>query len=176
MHITGYIEAFIRENQTGDVKSIPEKLLKYFRLLCPNNATTFHVSGYTENGEIELYTVDIAGDSIDKIDTSRSGATWSGQIDILSRLLHAVTTLENGQAHPLPPSPILWDYFSLQDAVEFAEYAINTTIDSLRFMNRVKTVGGPIDILIIKPDSHRWLARKKLHASSCVSWNDSESI
>ena len=175
-HITGYIEAFIREHQTEDIIHLSDELLKYFKSLCPNNNTTFHVSGYTEEGECVLYTIDIARDLIERIDTSSSGATWSGQSDILSRLLNSVAIIDNGVTHPLPPSPILWNYFSLQDAVEFAEYAIKTTIDSLHFMNRVKTVGGPIDILIIKPGSHRWLARKKLHTSSCMEMSDDEFI
>ena len=39
------------------------------------------------------------------------------------------------------------------DAIDFAKYAIQTTIDTMKFQQRGKTVGGPIDILIIKPDN-----------------------
>ena len=53
--------------------------------------------------------------------------------------------------------------FTLQDAIEFAEFVISATINSMKFQKRPKTVGGPIDILIIKPENAFWLQRKELH-------------
>ena len=53
---------------------------------------------------------------------------------------------------------------TLQDAIDFADYAIRTTIETIRFQHKEKTVGGPIDILIVKPnESPTWIKRKKLH-------------
>ena len=48
---------------------------------------------------------------------------------------------------------IPFNHFTIQDAIDFAKYAIQTTIDTMKFQHRGKTVGGPIDILIIKPDN-----------------------
>ncbi|MBQ7327920.1 MAG: hypothetical protein IJX00_03060 [Clostridia bacterium] len=64
----------------------------------------------------------------------------------------------------LPEAQISWENMSLQDAVDFVVFAIETTIKSMRFLSVYKTVGGPIDILIIKPKDAKWLQRKKLKA------------
>ena len=50
----------------------------------------------------------------------------------------------------LPNEEILWGYFTLQDAVDFARYAVETTINTMRFKNVVETVGGNVDILCIQ--------------------------
>ena len=57
---------------------------------------------------------------------------------------------------------IAWNLLTLQDAVDFARYTIQTTIETMRFEQRVKTVGGPIDVLIIKPTGAKFLVRKEL--------------
>ena len=56
-------------------------------------------------------------------------------------------------------------HWTLQDAIEFAEFVINATINSMRFQKRPKTVGGPIDILVLKPEESFWIKRKELHSS-----------
>lgn len=63
-----------------------------------------------------------------------------------------------------PELDIAWGLLTLQDGIEFAEYAIKTTIDTMRFQIAPKTVGNPIDILVIKPDGAKWIKRKELHA------------
>ncbi len=50
----------------------------------------------------------------------------------------------------------------LQDAIDFAVYAIQTTIDTMRFQARRKTVGGPIDVLALTPDEVKWIQKKEL--------------
>ena len=47
---------------------------------------------------------------------------------------------------------IAWNFMTLQDAIDFVRYAINITIETMRFSNVNKTVGGPIDILVITPN------------------------
>jgi len=63
-----------------------------------------------------------------------------------------------------PELDIAWSLMTLQDGIDFAEYAIKTTIDTMRFQMAPKTVGNPIDILIIKPDGAKWIKHKELHA------------
>lgn len=80
-----------------------------------------------------------------------------------------VETLEDriiipGVAPWKPDVNILCDYFTLQDGVDFAKFAIQTTIDAMHFQAVPKTVGGPIDILVITPSEARWVAHKELHA------------
>jgi len=50
----------------------------------------------------------------------------------------------------------------LQDAIDFSIFAIRTTIDTIRFQPRPKTVGGPIDVLVIKPEETIWVQHKAL--------------
>ena len=61
--------------------------------------------------------------------------------------------------------PIAWNYFTLQDAVDFAKYAVKITIDTMKFQQRIKTVGGDIDILVLKPNKSFWISRKKMENS-----------
>jgi len=63
-----------------------------------------------------------------------------------------------------PELEIAWGLMTLQDGIDFANYAIKTTIDTMRFQVASKTVGGPIDILVIKPNGAEWIQRKELHA------------
>lgn len=79
------------------------------------------------------------------------------------------TVLKNQIAIPSgslrqPEMDVAWDLMTLQDGIDFAEYAIKTTIDTMRFQIAPKTVGGPIDILVIKPNGAQWIKHKELHA------------
>jgi len=62
----------------------------------------------------------------------------------------------------LPHFVIPFQFFTLQDAIDFSVYAIQTTIDTIKFQPRAKTVGGPIDVLVIKPTECIWVSRKQL--------------
>ena len=68
-----------------------------------------------------------------------------------------------GESLRQPELDIAWDLMTLQDGVDFATYAIKTTIDTMKFQVAPKTVGGPIDILVIKPNGGQWIQRKELH-------------
>ena len=81
----------------------------------------------------------------------------------MSRILRPVRLLTtDGKLVEMVNYPILWQYFTLQDAVDFARYAVKTTIDTMRFQRRVKTVGGAIDILVIKPTEAFWIEKRQL--------------
>ena len=120
---------------------------------------------------------------------TNQGAMWDGETLVLSKLIKSqiispqiieadnvnlsnpdgsLTIIEKAAIlnHKnmciLPEAPIAWQYMSLQDAVDFVKFAIETTINSMRFQSINKTVGGPIDILIIKPNKTKWLQHKSL--------------
>lgn len=59
-------------------------------------------------------------------------------------------------------SNIPWEYMSIQDAVDFIKFAFDATINHMQFQSVNKTVGGPVDVLIIKPNSTSWLKRKEI--------------
>lgn len=176
--LAGYVESFMHEkiNKETDVCDVPSLLVQFFSVYSPIPDIIFHVAGYSgkENALIQkVYRVFVKSNHIEEIDTSSQGAAWNGETEILSRIINSLWTQrikkddktgEEGILYEeLKSPPIPWNFFSLQDGIDFATYAINTTIETMRFQERLKTVGGPIDILIIKPDGTLWVARKTLH-------------
>lgn len=86
---------------------------------------------------------------------------WDGEGDILARLLSPVAIrTPQGSNLALPDYPVALNFFTLQDAVDFADYAIRTTEEAMRFQLRPKTVGGPRDILVITQEERFWIRKK----------------
>lgn len=164
--ISGYVRDMIRSriNQDTKISEIPIIILNYFKGLASNLDTSFLVAGYEQqvNGSREqsIYKVDLMNSDQQKIDTTLQGATWDGESLTLTRLIQNVALKrDDGTYTDLPYEDILWGYFTLQDAVDFARYAVETTIKTMRFKNVIETVGGDVDILIITPDETRWLQK-----------------
>lgn len=170
--IAGAIEKFAVEHNISDRSLDPEatakELLAYFASHGVSQDTQLHVGGYrvgTTLVEQELWAVNLGTKACQRLNNpAEQGAFWGGEIDVLQRLLNDVQLLPAGGAAPQPipffGTPFEW--FTLQDAIDFAEYAIRTTIDTMRFQYREKTVGGPVDILVITPSGAQWIARKSL--------------
>lgn len=166
--ITGYIQEMIR-SQIGKnclVSAIPQIIIDYFYALPIVPDTHFIVGGYdvSENGKQQLlYKVNLKDKSINKVDTNAQGASWDGETFTLTRLVQnvAIKTTE-GSYIDLPFEEIPWGYFTLQDAVDFARYAVETTIQTMHFKNVVETAGGSVDILVITPDETKWLQKENL--------------
>lgn len=166
--ITGYIEAFIREKITPDtpVNEMPQKIIEYFKTFDPIPQTNFIICGYERDQGKRIqrvYRVRLEGEAVKQIDTENQGATWDGETMTLVKLLKPVA-LRTGEKEfrELPHPEILWNFFTLQDAIDFARYAVKTTIDTMHFQNVVETVGGDVDVLVLKPDESFWINRKEL--------------
>ena len=166
--ITGFIQEVIRTkmNTSTSVDDIPQILIDYFHSLPTVPDTNFIVAGYkdSEDGKKEqsLFKVRILQKNIEKIDTSAQGASWDGETLTLTRLIQNVSVKDGDKYIDLPSDDILWGYFTLQDAVDFARYAVETTIQTMRFKNVVETVGGGVDIMVITPAETKWLQKKQL--------------
>jgi hypothetical protein len=169
--IGGVIESFIVEtlrNQDLPPKETAEALLAHFEGIGVSQASSFHVAGYRPVGttlEQEAVLLDLAaGTVVSQNSPGKQGANWGGEIDIFQRLINDVALVG---AAGVAPSPIAsfgvpFEFFTLQDAIDFASFAIQATIDTMRFQAREKTVGGPVDILVITPGDARWIAQKQL--------------
>lgn len=173
--ITGFIEDFISQEskESSSVHDIAAGLINHFSAFSPVPNTTFMVAGYDKlaatDGKTDVlqrvYEVSVKSQKIIPIDTSSSGATWAGEADIFQRLAQDMwLKTREGDYLCLPHYETSFNLFTLQDAINYAEYAIDVTIKTMFFQNRVKTVGGSIDILAIKPDGAFWIKRKELHA------------
>lgn len=172
--IASRIRRFIEEDLTPDdnVETVPRKLVEYFRKSFPNADIGFHVTGYKKEDKISIpyvYSCHVSRNAVErrnvKPDGSLSyGAAWSGQTDILTSILIPVVVKdEKGNDKVIrSPAPIIWDAMAVQDAIDFAIYAIRTTIDTMRFQARPKNVGGPIDVLLLTPEKAIWIQRKEL--------------
>lgn len=158
------------QRQQKEVDEIPHLLVNYFQRLPVQPDTGFHVAGYktVQNQRLQqVWQVSVrTGETKMVNENQNQGVTWSGEADILARLLQPVAIKDaSGTWQPLPSYAIPWQFFTLQDGVDFAVYALRTTIDLMRFQPRAKTVGGPIDVLVIKPDTAFWVQRKELRIS-----------
>jgi hypothetical protein len=167
--IAGYVESFIKENLTNEsqVDEIPQRILKYFRDLSQSLDTVFIITGYKKilnTWEQQVWEVKISKNSATRVDQpGTQGAYWGGEGDVLSRLLQPVGIKNDEGFQAYPNYPIQFGYFTLQDAIDYGIYAVKVTIDTMRFHPRPKTVGGPIDVLVIKPDEAIWVQKKTLH-------------
>lgn len=169
--ISGYVESFMCE-QLGEgscgVDQVPQELVDHFRQLPGPPDTGFLVAGYKtveRVSEQQIWEVSVGSGKIARVNHGGlPGASWRGETDVLTRLIQPVAVQEAGEWKPLPHHPIQWGFFTLQDAIDYAVYAVQVTIDTMRFHPRPKTVGGPIDVLIIKPDEAFWVQRKTLRA------------
>jgi hypothetical protein len=170
--ITGYIESFIaeeihRNNYTVD--EAPQVLIDYFKRLDLSPDSGFLVAGYKpgeDGAEQHVWEALIKTERVTRLNKpGQWGASWRGATDILTRLLMPVSVTDSdGSQKPLPHFPIQWGFFTLQDAIDYARYAVQVTADTMRFHPRPKVVGGPVDILVIKPETAFWVKYKDLQA------------
>lgn len=168
-HIKKFVEEEVRT--ADDVTEVAEKLVKHFNRSFPDADVGFHVAGYKKEEKVSVPYVyychvkrgEIARRNVKDDGELNYGATWSGQHDVLSVLLKATTVAgPKNQPQQIPIAPILYSAMQLQDAIDFSVFAIQTTIDTIRFQARPKNVGGPIDVLVITPEETKWVRKKQL--------------
>ena len=160
-HIKRFSEEMIDDKD--DVTTVVDKLMEFFRRDFPKANTSFHVAGFKRKDRKSIphvFRCHVGNKTIErpnvapKTDNVIYGASWGGEADIISSFLQATP----GQ----PKAPIIWDAMNIQDAIDFAIYAVRTTIDTMRFQARPKSVGGPVDVLLISPDEGAlWIQRKQ---------------
>lgn len=173
-HVRRFDEEVI--DDSDDVVSVADKIVDFFSDRFPGVDTAFHVAGFRTEGRISIpyvYYCHVGREEARRnnvkpgTDQVVYGATWGGQIDVISRLVkpHRILGPDN-KPQAVKRAPIIWDAMNLQDAVDFAIYAIRTTIDTMRFEARLKNVGGSIDVLLVTPSGARWVQRKKLRGET----------
>jgi hypothetical protein len=169
--IAGVIESFIGEHLKGKTlppKETGEALLAYFITIGVSQDSNFHVAGYRATGDAlaqEVCFVKLSDGTVTQLNPSgQQGANWGGEIDVFQRLINDVALVgtDGASPTPIPTFEVPFQFFTLQDAIDFANYAMRTTIDTMRFQAREKTVGGPVDILVITPGNASWIAQKQL--------------
>lgn len=104
------------------------------------------------------------------------GANWYGQTNALTRLIRGVDVaalselvkrgvdknlIQKWVDDGVTEYPLVFDGMPIQDAIDFAEYAINITIGWFRFGLGPPLCGGDIDIGVITPMDFQWAKRKQ---------------
>ena len=79
----------------------------------------------------------------------RYGATWAGQKTAITKIVNNPPIMNAD-----------WNTMQLKDAIDFAEFLIDTTIKYERFSDDIQTCGGDIDILVITKDDAFWKQHK----------------
>ena len=119
------------------------------------------VSGY-ERTSMEVrpttYRVNMIRRSVDIACDGGCHVVFEGIAGIMERLTLPVYRKRIAFVHEeMAPLMFPFDTYSLQDAVDFCQFAIRTTEEVLRFSKTESSVGGPIDVAVITPDRSRWL-------------------
>lgn len=170
--IAGFIEQFIfqvvSENKWSP-DTIALKIIDYFNSQAKVPDTQFHISGYNKDkNEQEVINVNVKTKEKTKLNKKdQFGIAWAGEGDVIARLLSPSAEIDQANGNKIkkvyPNIPIPFHFFTLQDAIDFSVYALRTTIDTIRFQPRPKSVGGPIDVLVIKPNIAKWIKKKELN-------------
>jgi len=112
----------------------------------------FQVVGYGTDGTPEIAQVRV-GSNVD-LSKREDEMIASGRIEFVNALHEAWDDHGTGPAYQV---------FSLQDAVNYAEFMIRTTSNHQEFSQRMPTVGGNIDIALVTPfDGFQWVRQKDL--------------
>lgn len=169
--IQSHILDFEKElSKDDEIKDITERLEVYFRreLTCEivdlsqipegEYPLGFQIAGYDESDPTnsKTYTLKIGQKSIiEPVHEGGYGCTLGGDGRIIQRLWQ--DSLEN----PLPlPN---YQFFSLQDGIDYAAFLVKTTIEGQKFLPMPKTCGGEIEIAIItSTGGFEWIKSKSL--------------
>lgn len=117
-----------------------------------NGYVQFQVVGY--DAETPKMVRLFIGGSIDSDEQSCPGSYTIGVNDVANALWRVRTDTP------------LYGSFSLQHAIEYAEFLISATASHQRFYGTLPTVGGAIDIALITPfDGFTWIRQKSLFAT-----------
>ena len=158
-------------NISDGIMTLVEKMMRYFSAKFPNADTAFHMTGYEidENNVSvpHVYHGQVSRNEIQRLNVKAGtdlllyGTAWGGQGDIIARLIQPnVKCAPVPGAPEMPNPPIIWDAMPVNDAIEFCEFAVNTTIQMTKFQARTKQVGGKPSILLITPNGAFWIKRK----------------
>ena len=113
----------------------------------------FQVAGYDE---LEPKTIEVLlGKDVKFQSFDRLGCSVSGSKEVVE----AIWNLNETIADTKP----IYQIFSLQESIDYVDFLISSTISFQRFSPRTPTVGGEIDIALLRPfEKFQWIRQKPL--------------
>jgi hypothetical protein len=138
-------------NRTDSIPEVAEKLKDQLFYEYTKYKVAFYLAGFDHDiPYVYLVSKDsiIRKNFLDQKKLITYSANWLGETEPISRLLKE--TVLNFKLMPL------------KDAVDFAEFIVETTILYLRFADGISTCGGPVDSLVLTKDYAKFLKHKIL--------------
>ena len=166
------LEQDLKEKETSleGVTEIAQKIGNHFHNLLKEQLVTenksldtlqpeqfvygFHVVGYDDTypTTVEIH----VGKNVHSKVRKEFGCTFTGNGEIVQKIWELYKTRPEDQ--PLYP------FFPLQEAIDYAEFLIQTTIIHQRFSRKIPNVGGDIDIGIVTYlDGFQWIRQKPIN-------------
>lgn len=156
--IDDHLQDFMKKYKGRGLTRIPKLLKEYFLNLNPKCVIEFIVCGYI--GETPYgYRIETQG-NIERFITSPQHVYWAGDRDVPSRLFSMNYFKSNNRFIAHNQRKLKLDKFSISEGINFAEFLIYTSKSVMSYQECDQTIGGPIDILVLKPNSSYWYRRK----------------
>lgn len=135
---------------TDTVEVITNKLKTYLQTHSSNQNVLFLIVGYDED---KPYVYNVDKNTVVLLNQNQNGesvfgASWRGDDSVMNRLF--TEAVLNPELMPL------------RDAVDLAEFIVDTTVNYLRFEDKISTCGGHTDSLVITKDYTKFLKHKIL--------------
>jgi hypothetical protein len=156
--VNDHLQDFMKKYKGRGLTRIPALLKDYFLNLNPKYKIEFLVCGYI-NEVAHGYRVETQV-GIEKLTTNPLNVYWAGERDVPSRLFSTTYFKRDGKYLSHSYHPLKLSEFSIPDGIDFVEFLINTSKNVMSWQECDQTIGGPIDILIIKPYEAYWYRRK----------------
>lgn len=155
-----------------------------------NSSLGFLITGYSMNRDFpECWHLSFSGNGHSNPelfqDEEATGGYWDGQPEALNRLIWGfnpnilqpiLQSVGIGDdkveeimrlCHGIMNSQIITPFMPIQDAIDIAEFMIQTTIKYVKYTPGHQTVGGPIEIAAItKHEGFKWIKRKHYYNST----------
>ena len=158
--ITEHLYDFMEKNKGKALSRIPKLLKEYFNNLCPTLDVVFLICGYDSTNKPRFYRVYTKGDIENGGQLVPGQAFWEGERTVCSKLF-SPTYIRKGSYYELHSDyPCLVKNYDVYDAVKYINFAFKATQEYMSFYECNQTVGGPIDILVLKPDFYYWYQKK----------------
>lgn len=150
--VSDFLRVFdIEEVDSSDtVEIIANKLQKYLQTHSKDLNVLFLIAGYDEDKPFVFNVDKNVAVILNQNDQGELeyGAGWRGDDSVMNRLFTG--SILNPNLMPL------------RDAADLAEFIVDTTVNFLRFEDKISTCGGPTDSLVITKDYTKFLKHKIL--------------
>lgn len=156
--VDDHLQDFMKQYMGRGLTRIPALLKEYFLNLNPKCVIEFIVCGYIGNTPYG-YRVETQGD-IERFITDPQHVYWAGERDVPSRLFSTNYFKKGNKFYNHTHNKLKLDKFSIAEGINFAEFIIYTAKNVMSYQECDQTIGGPIDVLVLKPNNAYWYRRK----------------